>query len=48
MIGIKEGEKHGKIKVAQKMLAKGIAINEIVEITGLSIEEVKAETTSED
>ena len=34
--GRKEGKKEGKKEVAQKMLAKGYALDEIAEITGIA------------
>lgn len=39
--GKKEGKKEGKIDAARKMLEKGYSIEEIIEITGLSKEELK-------
>ena len=46
--GIQKGIKKGEIRIAQKMLAKGMAIDEVVEITGLSLEEIQAIKISED
>ena len=39
--GLVEGEKKAKIESARKMLIKGLDIADIVEFTGLSIEEVE-------
>ena len=39
--GIKEGKKKTSIEVAEKMLRKGININTVIEITGLSLDELK-------
>ena len=39
--GIIEGEKKAKIEIAKKMKAKGNTIEEIIELTGLSIEEIE-------
>ena len=39
--GREEGEEAKAIKVAKKMISKGIPIEEIVEITELRVEEVK-------
>ena len=39
--GLKEGEKKGKIEIAKNMLKKGYKIEDIAEISGLSIEEIK-------
>ncbi len=38
--GIKEGEKKAKLETAKKMLEKGIQIETIIEITGLTKEEI--------
>ena len=46
--GKKEGKRDGKLEVARKMLAKGMAISEIVEITGLSVDEIQTGKISED
>ena len=39
--GIQIGEVRGKFEVARKMLAKGILVSEISEITGLTEDEIK-------
>ena len=39
--GTKEGIKQGKIEIAKKLLVKGLSLEEIVEITGLTKEEIK-------
>ncbi len=39
--GIKEGEKQGNLKTAKKMLDKGFSIEDISDITGLTIDEIK-------
>ena len=39
--GIKEGIEEGTISIAKKMLKKNISINDISEITGLSINEIE-------
>ena len=39
--GIKKGLKEGKIEIAKNMLKKGYKIEDIVEISGLSIEEIE-------
>ncbi|MCQ2116446.1 MAG: hypothetical protein MJZ07_09615 [Bacteroidales bacterium] len=39
--GIAEGEANGKLEAARNMKAKGYDINEIVDITGLSLEQIK-------
>ena len=36
-----EGEKQGTVKVAVKMLAKGMDLESVSELTGISIEELK-------
>jgi len=36
-----EGMKEGKIEVARKMLQKGMAIDDVVDITGFSLKEVE-------
>ena len=41
VVGMKKGEKNEKIKIAKKLLAKGMKIEEIVEITGLTEEEIE-------
>ena len=38
--GIAEGEKKAKLETAKKMLEKGIDIDTIIEVTGLSKEEI--------
>ena len=40
--GIEEGTKQTKIDTAKKMINKGMSIEDIVEITGLSKEEIEA------
>lgn len=35
------GEKENKIQIAKKMLLKGISDEEIVELTGITVEELK-------
>jgi predicted transposase/invertase (TIGR01784 family) len=40
-VGIKKGEKQKTIEIAKKMKAKGKSINEIMEITELSKEEIE-------
>ena len=39
--GKKEGKKEGKIEVAKKMLERGIKIEIVMEITGLSKDEIE-------
>jgi len=39
--GLEEGEKKSKIEIAKNMLKKGYKIEDIAEISGLSIEEIK-------
>jgi len=39
--GLKEGEKNGKIEIARNMLKKGLDVNLISELSGLSIEEIE-------
>lgn len=39
--GFNSGIKKGKIEIAKKMLEKGISIEEIIEITELSEDEIK-------
>ena len=39
--GIKKGEQKNKKEIAKKMLAKGIDIDTIVELTGLSKEKIE-------
>lgn len=39
--GLEEGKKKNSIEVAEKMLKKGININTVIEITGLSLDELK-------
>ena len=34
--GLKEGEKNSKIQIAKKMVSKNMNISEIIELTGLS------------
>lgn len=38
--GMEEGLKQGSVKIAQSMLAKGMDIGTISELTGLSVEEI--------
>jgi predicted transposase/invertase (TIGR01784 family) len=40
--GIAIGEQRGKQETAKKLLQKGISIEDIADVTGLTIEEVKA------
>jgi len=40
--GLAEGELKGKIDIAKKMLSKGIDIEEIAEMTGLTAEQIKS------
>lgn len=40
--GMEKGKKKGKIEVAKKMLSKGTPIEDIIEFTGLTSEEIKA------
>jgi predicted transposase/invertase (TIGR01784 family) len=40
--GIEEGIEKGKIQIAQTMLAKNTPLDFIAEVTGLSMEEIKA------
>jgi predicted transposase/invertase (TIGR01784 family) len=40
--GIEKGIEKGKIQVAKNMLAKNTTLDFIAEVTGLSIEEIKA------
>lgn len=40
--GIKEGVKKGKLEVAKRLLQKGLKVNEVAEITGLSLEDILA------
>lgn len=42
--GLKDGLEQGRIEMAQKMLAKGMAVSDIAELTSLSKEEVLALT----
>ena len=39
--GEKAGEKRGKKEIAQKLIEKGMEIKEIIEITGLTENEIK-------
>ena len=39
--GIEDGRKEEKIQIAKKMLKKGNSIEDICDITGLSIEEIE-------
>ncbi len=39
--GMQEGERKGKLEIAQTMLVKGLEVNFIAEITGLSIGEIE-------
>ena len=39
--GIAEGKTKGKIEIAKKLLRKKMSIQDIVEVTGLSIEEIE-------
>ena len=39
--GHEDGIKKTKLELAKKMLAKGMTINEVAEITGLSISEIE-------
>jgi predicted transposase/invertase (TIGR01784 family) len=39
--GIKEGIKEGELKVAKRLLDKGWKVNEVAEVTDLSIEEIQ-------
>lgn len=41
LLGIEEGVKEGKIEVAKKMIKKGINLVDIIEITGLSAQELE-------
>ena len=38
---IKEGEKRKQLSVARKMLAKGFSIDDIIDTTGLSMDEIR-------
>ncbi len=38
--GIEQGIEQGKIKIARRMLVKGSSIEDIADITGLTVEEV--------
>ena len=40
-VGVAKGELNAKLNIAKKLLNNDYLINEIVEITGLSIEDVK-------
>ena len=37
-----EGKMEGKMEVAKKMKAKGVSVNDIVDLTGLSVNEINA------
>ena len=37
-----EGKMEGKMEVAKKMKAKGLSVNDIVDLTGLSVNEINA------
>ncbi len=39
--GMQEGERKGKLEIVQAMLAKGLDVNFIAEITGLSVSEIE-------
>jgi predicted transposase/invertase (TIGR01784 family) len=39
--GIKKGMKEGKLAVALKLLAKGMPLHEVAEVTGLSMEQLE-------
>ena len=47
--GIEEGKKQGKKEnnkeIAKKLLAKGMTIEEVIEITGLTLEDIENNTT---
>ena len=40
--GIEKGERLGKLKTAQNLLAMGLTVENIALATGLSVEEVKS------
>ena len=40
--GINQGKKEEKIEIAKMMLQKNMKVKDIADITGLSIEEIKA------
>ena len=40
-IGIEKGENNKAIEVAKKMLRKGMDVDDIADISGLSVEEIK-------
>ena len=44
--GKNEGKREGKLEVAKKLLAKGFQIEEIIELTGLTKEDLLKENIS--